>query len=107
MSYIDNSNDNNNDNCNKPVQAYAKLEGETVCYYVKTLQVTIGRRTSPTDQIDLHLGPIKSISRQHARLYYNFDIQRFELYISGKNGAFINEHFVEQGYTVPLEDRYE
>nr|CAG8521334.1 3046_t:CDS:2 [Entrophospora candida] len=86
-------------------KAYAKLEGETVCYYVKALQVTIGRRTSPTDQIDLHLGPIKSISRQHARLYYNFNIQRFELYISGKNGAFINEQFVEQGDTVQLEDR--
>ncbi|CAJ0825646.1 2532_t:CDS:2 [Entrophospora sp. SA101] len=89
----------------RKVQAYAKLEGETVCYYVKALQVTIGRRTSPTDQIDLHLGPIKSISRQHARLYYNFNIQRFELYISGKNGAFINEQFVEQGDTVELEDR--
>ncbi|KAK3825935.1 MAG: fork head domain-containing protein [Benniella sp.] len=90
---------------NEPVQAYAKLEGESFCYYVRTLQVTFGRKASSSDQVDIHLGPTKAISRQHARLFYNFTTQRFEMMVFGKNGAFVNDQFVEKGVTVPLENR--
>ena len=89
-----------------PVQAYAKLESESFCYYIRTLQVMLGRKASSSDQVDIHLGPTKAISRQHARLSYNFATQRFELMIFGKNGAFVNEQFVEKGEVVPLENRY-
>ncbi|KAL9539155.1 hypothetical protein MBANPS3_010434 [Mucor bainieri] len=88
-----------------PVQAYAKLEGEDFCYYIRTLQVTLGRKVKNPDSVDIPLGNIKSVSRQHARLFYNFATQRFELVIFGKNGAFVNEQFVEQGATVPLENK--
>ena len=91
---------------NGPIQAYAKLEGDNFCYYIKTLQVILGRKTSGSDQVEIHLGSTKAISRQHARLYYNFQEQRFELMIFGKNGAYINEVFCEKGVTVPLENRY-
>ncbi|CAG8540807.1 7047_t:CDS:2 [Paraglomus brasilianum] len=87
-----------------PVQAYAKLESESFCYYIRTLQVMLGRKASSSDQVDIHLGPTKAISRQHARLSYNFATQRFELMIFGKNGAFVNEQFVEKGEVVPLEN---
>ncbi|KAG9296346.1 hypothetical protein G9A89_014938 [Geosiphon pyriformis] len=90
---------------NSPVQAYAKLEGERFCYYIRTLQVMLGRRASSSDQVDIHLGPTKAISRQHARLFYNFAAQRFEMMVFGKNGAFVNEQFVEKGSTVPLDNR--
>ncbi|KAG0209832.1 Pre-rRNA-processing protein fhl1 [Mortierella sp. GBA30] len=89
----------------EPVQAYAKLEGDSFCYYIRTLQVTFGRKASSSDQVDIHLGPTKAISRQHARLFYNFTTQRFEMMVFGKNGAFINDQFVEKGVTVPLENR--
>ncbi|KAG0364863.1 Pre-rRNA-processing protein fhl1 [Gamsiella multidivaricata] len=89
----------------EPVQAYAKLEGESFCYYIRTLQVTFGRKASSSDQVDIHLGPTKAISRQHARLFYNFTTQRFEMMVFGKNGAFVNDQFVEKGVTVPLENR--
>ncbi|KAF1803126.1 fork head domain-containing protein [Mucor lusitanicus] len=88
-----------------PVQAYAKLESEDFCYYIRTLQVTLGRRVKKPDSVDIPLGNIKSVSRQHARLFYNFSTQRFELMIYGKNGAFVNEQFVEKGATVPLENK--
>ncbi|GAN09161.1 hypothetical protein MAM1_0247c08683 [Mucor ambiguus] len=88
-----------------PVQAYAKLESEDFCYYIRTLQVTLGRRVKNPDSVDIPLGNIKSVSRQHARLFYNFSTQRFELMIFGKNGAFVNEQFVEKGATVPLENK--
>ncbi|CAG8444210.1 7510_t:CDS:2 [Funneliformis caledonium] len=87
------------------VQAFAKLEGDNFCYYIKTLQVILGRKASGSDQVDIHLGSTKAISRQHARLYYNFQEQRFELEIFGKNGAYINEQFCERGFKVPLENR--
>lgn len=88
-----------------PVQAYAKLEGENFCYYVRTLQVTMGRKVSKPNSVDITLGTMKSVSRHHARLFYNFTTQRFELMVFGKNGAFINERFVEKGATVALENR--
>ncbi|KAI8089058.1 fork head domain-containing protein [Halteromyces radiatus] len=88
-----------------PVQAYAKLEGEDFCYYIRTLQVTLGRKAMKPDNVDIPLGNTKSVSRQHARLFYNFATQRFEMMVFGKNGAFVNERFVERGVTVPLENR--
>ncbi|KAI9475879.1 MAG: fork head domain-containing protein [Benjaminiella poitrasii] len=88
-----------------PVQAYAKLEGEDFCYYIRTLQVSLGRKVSNPDNVDIPLGNTKSVSRQHARLFYNFSSHRFELMVFGKNGAFVNEQFVEKGVTVPLENR--
>jgi hypothetical protein len=87
------------------VQAYAKLEGDEFCYYIRTLQVTLGRKGSKNENVDIPLGATKSVSRQHARLFYNFTTQRFEMMVFGKNGAFVNEHFVEKGVTVPLENR--
>lgn len=88
-----------------PVQAYAKLEGDDFCYYIRTLQVTLGRKVSNPDNVDILLGNTKSVSRQHARLFFNFSTQRFELMVFGKNGAFVNERFIEKGVTVPLENK--
>ncbi|KAI8088034.1 fork head domain-containing protein [Gilbertella persicaria] len=87
------------------VQAYAKLEGEDFCYYIRTLQVTLGRKVKKPDNVDIPLGNVKSVSRQHARLFYNFTTQRFEMMVFGKNGAFVNEQFIEKGVTVPLENK--
>ncbi|KAF9419923.1 Pre-rRNA-processing protein fhl1 [Entomortierella beljakovae] len=95
----------NGDTSSEPVQAYAKLEGDSFCYYIRTLQVTFGRKASSSDHVDIHLGPTKAISRQHARLFYNFTTQRFEMMVFGKNGAFVNDQFIEKGVTVPLENR--
>lgn len=80
-----------------PIRAYAKLEFPGFSYYIQTLQVTIGRRPqgvpprpphlpspsgsaassalpapwfTPKD-VDVDLGPLKSISRLHARIFYS------------------------------------
>lgn len=89
-----------------PVQAYAKLEGDQACYYIRTFQVTLGRTVTRMNTVDIPLGKVKSVSRQHARLFYNFATQRFEMMVLGKNGAFVNEQFIEKGVTVPLENRW-
>ena len=92
---------------NTKVSAYARLEFENFIFYVQTLQVVLGRK-SENDQshsVDVHLANSKAISRKHAKIFYNFGTERFELSIQGKNGAFVDDSFVERGATVPLTNK--
>lgn len=75
------------------VQAYAKLQGEDFTYYMQTLAIVIGRRATPDDEVDVDLGRSKLISRQHVRIEYNFQRQRFELKCLGKNGVYVDGRF--------------
>ncbi|KAJ3109661.1 DNA helicase mcm9 [Phlyctochytrium planicorne] len=75
------------------VQAYAKLEGRDLSYFVTKLQVVIGRKAAQAD-VDIDLGISKSISRQHARIQFNFFSELFELVVLGKNGVVINNRYV-------------
>ncbi|KAF5114734.1 hypothetical protein DV495_000493 [Geotrichum candidum] len=54
--------------------------------------------------VDVDLGPVKAISRRHAKIFYNFGTQRFELSVLGRNGAFVDDSFVDTGSTVPLQN---
>ncbi|EDO19605.1 hypothetical protein Kpol_1018p143 [Vanderwaltozyma polyspora DSM 70294] len=89
------------------ISAYARLDFQSFTFYVQTLHVIIGRRSENdfTHKVDVNLGPSKSISRRHAQIFYNFGTGRFELSVIGKNGAFIDDVFVERGNTVPLRNR--
>ncbi|CAN6598976.1 hypothetical protein TRVA0_001S06590 [Trichomonascus vanleenenianus] len=105
----DNSANNNNDGDSTDdesrVSAYARLDFDTFTFYVQTLQVMLGRRAeNGPGMVDVHLGPAKAISRRHAKIFYNFGTQRFELSVLGRNGAFVGDVFVEANSTVPLTD---
>ncbi|KAI9206646.1 uncharacterized protein BJ171DRAFT_579622 [Polychytrium aggregatum] len=78
-----------------PIQAFAKLECPQFCYYIRKLRVTMGRglREGP-NPTDIDLGPHKAISRRHAMLQYNFDEQRFDLIVLGKNGISVDNRLV-------------
>lgn len=89
------------------IQAYAMLDFDSFTFYVQTMQILLGRMVegdSSTDALDIHLGNQKAISRRHAKIFYNFGNQRFELSVLGRNGAFVDGIFVEKGMTVPLTD---
>lgn len=92
------------------ISAYARLDFENYTFYVQTLQVILGRRSNDEllqgshHAVDVHLSSKKAISRKHAKIFYNFGTQRFELSILGRNGAFVDNLFVEKGVTVPLVD---
>ncbi|KAL7267910.1 hypothetical protein RUND412_009488 [Rhizina undulata] len=47
--------------------------------------------------------PRKNISRRHARLAYNAAKERFEFSILGKNGAFVEEEFIQSGTVLVVE----
>ncbi|KAI9017719.1 fork head domain-containing protein [Gaertneriomyces semiglobifer] len=79
-----------------PSVAYAKLEGVDHVYPITKTDILLGRRCLEADQIDVHLGDSNAISRSHAKISYNFDKQKFELYVLGKNGVWINGHHVQR-----------
>lgn len=71
----------------EPIAAYAKLEFPGFSYYIQTLDFTIGRRpaefrsqtslqqhitgsSKSLGDVDVDLGPLKSISRFHVRIFY-------------------------------------
>ncbi|ODV97352.1 hypothetical protein PACTADRAFT_49081, partial [Pachysolen tannophilus NRRL Y-2460] len=119
----DNDNENNNDHDDEDdddeddddddskIRAYARLDFPKFTFYVQTLQVLLGRKVNDNNNnnnssstVDVHLGSTKAISRRHAKIFYNFGTQRFELSILGRNGAFVDDIFIETGVTLPLKD---
>ena len=87
------------------VQAYAKISGKDWTYYVKNLEICIGRDTEskfdvlpdlnstlPHDpnKVDIDLGPAKVVSRKHAIIKYNIQQGYWELHVIGRNGAKVN-----------------
>lgn len=70
---------------------FAKLQGEDFEYYMQTYSIVLGRNSKKSSvDIDLScLGGGMNISRQHARIYYDFDRKRFALEVIGKNGCLV------------------
>lgn len=92
------------------ISAYARLDFDSYTFFVQTLQVLLGRKSNDEilngaqHSVDVHLSSKKAISRRHAKIFYNFGTQRFELSIMGRNGAFVDDLFIEKGMTIPLVD---
>ena len=51
---------------------FAKLVGEKVDHIMRKYEITLGRRSKATN-LDVVLGDFMSVSRNHARIYYNFE----------------------------------
>ncbi|WVQ73852.1 hypothetical protein IAR50_003433 [Cryptococcus sp. DSM 104548] len=54
------------------------------------------------NHVDVDLGPLKSVSRNHAKIEFNADLGMFCLEILGRNGAWIDDRYFVKGSTVPL-----
>nr|CAB3489774.1 unnamed protein product [Digitaria exilis] len=95
---------------------FAKLQGECFEYYMQNYSIIVGRssRRSSKDPaaaqppeadegVDLDLGLLgggMNVSRRHARIFYDFDLQRFQLEVLGKNGCLVEgvHHFPRSPY---------
>lgn len=96
------------------ISAYYSLVFPNFTYYLQTLNVTIGRRCIPTStasssdqvQVDVDLGPLKSVSRLHAKIEYEEEEERFMLLVLGRNGAWVDGMWSGKGSKVPLSERY-
>ncbi|KAI0047314.1 hypothetical protein FA95DRAFT_1268135 [Auriscalpium vulgare] len=95
------------------ISAYYSLVFPNFTYYLQTLNVTIGRRCIPSStassseraQVDVDLGPLKSVSRFHAKIEYEEEQERFVLVVLGRNGAWVDGAWSGKGSKVPLGER--
>lgn len=98
------------------ISAYYSLVFPNFTYFLQTLNVTIGRRCSPSssdppstssdkNQVDVDLGPLKSVSRLHAKIEYEDEEERFVLVVVGRNGAWVDGVWSGSGSRVPLSQR--
>lgn len=96
------------------ISAYYSLAFPNFTYYVQTITVTIGRRSVRPDtasssmdasQVDIDLGPLKSVSRLHARIEYDEGQEQFILAVLGRNGAWVDGAWSGSGSRVPLGPR--
>ncbi|KAL8943405.1 MAG: hypothetical protein Q9216_001114, partial [Gyalolechia sp. 2 TL-2023] len=97
------------------VKAYARISGQNWTYYVKQETVTIGRppdaasrhssshgaESSPVprtevEEIDIDLGPSKTISRCHAQIF--FEQSQWQVEVKGRNGLRVNDRDLRRGY---------
>lgn len=95
----------NDKNSAAEVQAYAKIAGKNWTYFVKSLEITIGRNTdlSKPDEkpVEIDLGPAKVVSRKHATISYNMVNRVWELSVNGRNGAKIDTQRIPCGENAP------
>mmetsp|Transcript_1461 Transcript_1461/g.2434 ORF Transcript_1461/g.2434 Transcript_1461/m.2434 type:complete len:420 (-) Transcript_1461:75-1334(-) len=89
--------------------AFAKIIGVNFVYYMKNLEVTIGRsKLKPSDpkpetivadpeQPDIGFRGEKAISRIHARIAYSPIEHAFELHVLGRNPVYVNGIAYTQG----------
>jgi forkhead box protein K len=102
------------DDSTAKISAYYSLVFPNITFYLQTLTVTIGRRcipnasTSSSDSspVDVDLGPLKSVSRLHAKIEYEEEEERFVLLVVGRNGAWVDGVWSGSGSRVPLGERY-
>lgn len=98
------------------VQAYAKICGRDWTYYVKELRIVVGRSpdggprhsssiaaSSPhtllRDDLYAHidLGPSKTVSRNHAEIFYSSGDNRWHVEVKGRNGLKVNDQDFRRG----------
>ncbi|KAF8558791.1 hypothetical protein OG21DRAFT_1373429, partial [Imleria badia] len=102
------------------ISAYYSLVFPNITFFLQTLTVTIGRRCLPPSStslngtdgppptqspVDVDLGPLKSVSRLHARIEYEEEEARFVLVVIGRNGAWVDGVWSGAGSRVPLGER--
>jgi len=59
-------------------------------------------KASNVDHVDVDLGPLKSVSRNHAKIEYHNELGHFCLEIIGRNGAWVDDRYFVKGSVVPL-----
>jgi hypothetical protein len=85
------------------VKAYAKIAAQDWTYYITKLEVNIGRpsdvagSTAKDDEVQIDLGPSKTISRQHAAIYFDPKDEQWLFKVRGRNGAKVDLDTMKSG----------
>ena len=99
------------------VQAYAKVCGRDWTYYIKRVNINIGRppdssarqsvgegasstmasETDDSSVVHIDLGPSKTVSRSHAELFYDLKDSKWHVIVIGRNGMQVNDVILKRG----------
>ena len=109
-------------NLDSSVEAFAKLAGREWTYYIRSLEIMIGRPPDPSSRtsvggdlnrvrddaaaaeiVQIDLGPSKVISRGHAELYFDQEQSVWCIRVLGRNGIYVEDHQWKKGYRVELK----
>lgn len=64
-------------------------------------------KVAPTlPDIDVDLGPIRAVSRDHARIFYDYETSGWMLRVNGRNGVVVEGRWLEKGECVALAERF-
>ncbi|KAL9115008.1 MAG: hypothetical protein Q9227_001252 [Pyrenula ochraceoflavens] len=109
------ANDRSSMNSAQKINAYATLSGRNWTFYILGTTILIGRESEEHDsvhqnrlesspatqqtsspQIDIDLAPSKFVSRHHASIVYEGEIERWQLRVFGRNGVKVNTAIVRK-----------
>jgi hypothetical protein len=69
------------------MSGFARLVGKDgFDYYVQELSIILGRSGQNHSKV-VGIGTTKLISREHARIFYDFEVKKWKLGVLGKNGV--------------------
>ncbi|ODV92947.1 hypothetical protein CANCADRAFT_95540 [Tortispora caseinolytica NRRL Y-17796] len=85
----------NSDSYQGDIRAYGKIAGPNWTYYIKEVELLIGRNytgpdNTPEDNVQIDLGPSKVVSRKHAAIIYDYQSKNWFLHVLGRNGLKID-----------------
>ncbi|KAI9645774.1 transcription factor [Ciborinia camelliae] len=87
------------------ITAFAKLAGKGWAYYIKDLNIIVGRLPAegqdegPHFDVHIDLGPSKMISRQHASIHYD---DGWRIRVEGRNGVRVDQETFRRGEIAEL-----
>ncbi|KAL5612980.1 hypothetical protein BROUX41_003943 [Berkeleyomyces rouxiae] len=105
------------------VKAYAKIAAQDWTFYVTKLEINIGRSSDAAilttatasdapappsdskaeDSVHIDLGPSKTVSRQHALIFFNSEAEQWYLGVKGRNGAKLDGTVLKLGTSKALK----
>ncbi|GAA0145462.1 hypothetical protein LIER_05650 [Lithospermum erythrorhizon] len=88
---------------------FAKLQGSDFEYYMQTYSILLGRNSKNSTQVDVDLSSLgggMNISRNHARIFYDFQRRVFALEVLGRNGCYVEGvHYLPGTLPVKLDSQ--
>lgn len=85
---------------------YARIVGDGIDLFVRKFEVVMGRNSNKASELDIVLGDSMNISRQHAKIVYNFGNKHYELIVLGKNGVVVGQNlYTPSSPPLPLKSK--
>ena len=82
------------------------VEQQPVASEVAPSDVAATAPQPPQILTDIDLGPIRAVSRQHARLYFDYELGQWAIEVLGRNGVVVEGKWKAKGEREGLGKRF-